>query len=73
MSEFQTKTCELIQRLPEDTVKLVFELLFQTALNSEEFADDLEYFNSIPGYLDNLDEAARTPWEECLPESEVKW
>ena len=73
MSEFQTKTCELIQRLPEDTVKLVFSLLFQTALNGEDFESDLEYFKSIPGYLKSLDEAADTPWEGCLPESEVKW
>ena len=73
MSEFQTKTCDLIQRLPEDTVKLVFALLFQTALNSDDFENDLAYFKSIPGYLEGLDAAANTPWEECLTESEVVW
>ena len=73
MSEFQAKTCELIQRLPEDKVKLVFALLFQTALNGDDFESDLAYFKSIPGYLESLDAAASTPWEECLDESEVKW
>ena len=73
MSEFQAKTCELIQRLPEDKVKLIFALLFQTALNGDAFESDLEYFKSIPGYLESLEEAARTPWEECIPESEVVW
>jgi len=73
MSEFQTKTCDLIQRLPEDKVKLIFALLFQTALNGDDFENDLEYFKSIPGYLESLNTAASTPWEECLDESEVVW
>jgi len=73
MSEFQAKTCDLIQRLPEEQVKLIFALLFQTALNSEDYKSDLDYFKSIPGYLESLDAAANTPWEECRTESEVNW
>jgi len=60
-------------RIPEDKLKLIFQLLFQTVLNSENFESDQEYFKSIPGYLESLGAAANTPWEECLTESEVVW
>jgi len=73
MSEFQARTCDLVMRVPEDKLKLIFQLLFQTVLNSDDFMSDLEYFKSIPGYLESLDAAANTPWEECLAESEVNW
>ena len=73
MSEFYAKTCDLIMHIPEDKIKLIFQLLFQTVLNSDDFADDAAYFKAIPGYLESLDAAADTPWEECLTESEVNW
>ena len=40
---------------------------------SDFFESDFEYFKSIPGYLESLDAAASTPWEECLNENDVKW
>ena len=73
MSELQAQTYEMLMRIPEEKLKIIVQLLFQTILNGDDFESDLEYFQSIPGFLERLDEAANTPWEECLPESEVNW
>ncbi|MGL4595671.1 MAG: hypothetical protein ACRCUY_13185 [Thermoguttaceae bacterium] len=73
MSEFQTKACELIQRLPEDKTKLVFSLLFHTALNCEDglFQNDMAYFSSIPGYVDSLIEASAVQNADCT--EDIGW
>ncbi|MGL6225824.1 MAG: hypothetical protein ACRC10_04260 [Thermoguttaceae bacterium] len=72
MSEFQTKACELIQRLPEDKTKLVFSLLFHTALNSNDvFQNDMAYFSTIPGYVDSLIAASAVPNADCT--EDIGW
>lgn len=72
MSEFQTKACELIQRLPEDKTKLVFSLLFHTALNAGDvFKNDMAYFHSIPGYVESLIAASAVPPADCT--EDIGW
>jgi hypothetical protein len=36
-----------------------------------EYVSDNEYFASIPGFLEKLDESSREPLEECIPIEEV--
>jgi hypothetical protein len=36
-----------------------------------EDIDDNEYFASIPGFLEQLDESSKTPISECIPIEEV--
>lgn len=72
MTEFQSKACELIERLPEDKIKLIFSLLFQTALNGNDvFKDDMTYFSSIPGYIDSLVSASVAPFADCT--EDIGW
>ena len=74
MSELQSKTCEIVMKSPDEILRPIFELLSQMYLfNGDAYESDLEYFKSIPGYLESLDAAANTPWEECVDESEVVW
>ena len=36
-----------------------------------EYVSDNEYLGSISGYMESLDEAAKEPWEECVPLDEI--
>ena len=36
-----------------------------------EYVSDYEYLSSIPGMMERLDEASKTPLEECTPIEEV--
>jgi len=74
MSDMQQKTCEMVMKTPDDILKPFFELLAQMmSLNGDAYESDLEYFKSIPGYLERLDEAANSPREEWVKESDVDW
>ena len=74
MSELQSKTCEMVMKVPDEILKPFFELLSQMyLLNGDAYESDLEYFKSIPGYWESVKEALDTPWEECVDESEVVW
>jgi len=74
MSDMQAKTCEIIMKTSDDILRPFFELLMQmVALNGDAYESDLEYFKSIPGYLEGLDEAAKSPRDEWIKESEVDW
>lgn len=64
---------EEINRLPEQALVDVEKYVFLQKLYYEEYESDMEYFNSIPGYVDSLIEAANEPLEDCVDESEVNW
>ena len=40
-------------------------------MEAGEYVSDNEYLSSIPGYMEELDEALNEPWEECIPMEKV--
>jgi len=74
MSDMQQRTCEIVMKTPDDILKPFFELLAQMmSLNGDAYESDLEYFKSIPGYWESVQEAMATPFEECIDEKDVEW
>lgn len=48
--------------------------------NAHDFSDEetnavreTQYLNSIPGMAESLKKGRETPFEDCIPEDEVKW
>ena len=56
--------------LKNDKPKTKSQLLIEKMERGEYVSDD-EYLHSIPGFIEKLDEAAKTPFEECTPIEEV--
>jgi len=74
MSEFQARTCELVKIAPDAVLKPIFELLAQMLLlNGDAYADDTAYLESIPGYMERVQEIINTADSEWVRESEVVW
>ena len=62
-----------IEVLPETAIERVVEfIMFQKySLGLDEYENDTDYLNAIPGMAESILDGKATPLSECVPLSEV--